>query len=79
MENSATSILISALPFVLILVLWFFLLKRIRGGALRNQKNLIDPMQQMLEKTIVPEIRALRESVERLGAEVKALSERGVQ
>jgi hypothetical protein len=79
MESSATSILVSALPFLLILVLWFLLLKQHRGGPLKTQKNFIDPMQEMLEKTIVPEIRALRESVDRLGAEIKVRGDRSPQ
>jgi hypothetical protein len=79
MESSATSILISVLPFVLLLALWFFLLQQMRKGGRLNRSSLIDPMQQMLVQTIVPEMRALRESVDRLGAEIKALGERGGQ
>jgi hypothetical protein len=71
-----TQTLVSILPFVLLLVLWFFLLKSMgKGAQAKNKKNFIDPMQEMLEKAIVPEVRALRESVDALRADFKARDE----
>jgi ATP-dependent Zn protease len=64
-------ILISILPFLALLALWFFLLKRMGKGAETTKKNFIDPMQEMLERAIVPEIRALRQSVDSLREEMK--------
>jgi hypothetical protein len=75
MESSWSSILTSVVPFVLLLALWFFLLKKIRGGTATTKKNLVDPFQEMLQTVIVPEIRALRESIDALSAEVKSRNE----
>ena len=71
MENSWTNILTSIAPFILLLALWYFLFKQMRKGSSTTKKNLIDPMREMLETVIVPEIRALRESVDALRAEAR--------
>jgi len=79
MESSWSSILTSIAPFVLLLALWFFLLRQMRRGGNTTKKNFIDPMREMLEGVIVPEIRALRESVDALRAEIKARDEDSVR
>ena len=68
-------ILISVLPFVALLALWFFLLKRMRSGDATYTKGYLDPMQEMIRLEILPEIRALRESVDALRADIKASRE----
>jgi hypothetical protein len=65
-------ILISVLPLLVLLGLFLFLLKRVGKGSETTKKNFIDPMQEMLERVIVPEIRALRESVDALRAEIRS-------
>jgi ATP-dependent Zn protease len=75
MDTFWTSTLVSIAPFVLLLALWFFLLRQMRKGGSSTKKNLVDPMEEMLKAVIVPEIRALRESVESLRAEIKASNE----
>ena len=76
MNDPAVSILSSVLPFVLLLAIWAVLLVWLRGNSKRAKKtareSYIDPMREMLQIEIVPEIRALRESVEALRAQVKA-------
>ena len=76
MENLGTSMLVSIAPFVALLVLWFVLLRQMRRGNQATRKNLIDPMREMLQTVVVPEIRALQESVEALRADLKARDQR---
>ncbi|HEY5056811.1 MAG TPA: hypothetical protein VII58_11665 [Acidobacteriaceae bacterium] len=76
MSNFWTSTLISILPFVLILLFWFFLLRQMRKGKNTSQQTLIEPMRKVLQEEIVPEIRAIRESIDALTADLKARNER---
>jgi hypothetical protein len=71
METSWKDVLTSIAPFILLLALWFFLWRQMRKGPSSTKKNVIDPMQEMLERVIVPEVRALRQSVDALREEMK--------
>jgi Na+/H+ antiporter NhaC len=68
-------IFISIAPFVLLLVLWFFLYIGFRRLKASLKKNLVDALQESAQTAVLPEIRALRESVEALRAEIKARDE----
>ena len=68
--------LYSIAPFVLLIALWFLLARQLSNRAGSTKKNFIGPMQEMLQTVIVPEIRALRESVDALRADIKARDER---
>jgi len=76
MATDWTSILVSIAPFAALLALWYFLLRKIRRETSDTRKNLVDPLQEIVQTIIVPEIRALRESVDALRAEIKARDER---
>jgi cell division protein FtsB len=67
--------LISVGPFVLLLVLWFVVYIRIRAWRASQKKNLVDALQESIQTAVLPEIRALRESVDALRAEIKARDE----
>jgi len=67
--------LISIAPFVLLLVLWFFLYIGFRRLNASLKKNLVDALQESAQTAVLPEIRALRESVDALRAEIKARDE----
>jgi polyhydroxyalkanoate synthesis regulator phasin len=62
--------IVTALPFLLILVLWFFLLKQVQKAKFGYQNTVIEPMREVLQTEIVPEIRALRESIDALRKEI---------
>jgi len=79
MHTTASSVLALSAPFILLLALWFFLLNAMRKGRFGYQKTIIGPMQEMLQATIVPELHALRDSVDRLSAEIKSLGDRSGQ
>jgi len=66
MSDFGTSILTAVLPFVAIALFWLFLWKQMRKGKNTSQQTLIEPMRKVLQEELVPEIRALRESVEAL-------------
>jgi ATP-dependent Zn protease len=79
MENYWTSMLVSIAPFLALLALWFFLLRQMSKGAGNTKKSLVDPLREIAQAIIVPEIRAVRESVDALRAEIKARDERREQ
>ena len=62
--------ILAALPFLLILVLWFFLLKQMQKAKFGYQHTVIEPMREVLHSEFVPEIRALRDSIEALRKEM---------
>jgi len=66
---------ISIAPFVLLLVLWFVLYIGIRRLKASLKKNLVDALQESAQTAVLPEIRALRESVDALRTEIKARDE----
>jgi hypothetical protein len=76
METPWTTILEAIGPFVLLLGLWFFLFKLMRNQRHSVKKTYIDPMQDMIRADILPEIRLLRESIDKLRNEIKARDER---
>ena len=76
MEIAWKDTFISVAPFVLLLVLWFVLYIGIRKWRASLKKNLVDALQESTQTTVVPELRALRESVDALRAEIKARDEK---
>jgi hypothetical protein len=76
MEIAWKDTFISVAPFVLLLVLWFVLYMGIRKWRASLKKNLVDALQESTQTTVVPELRALRESVDALRAEIKARDEK---
>lgn len=70
MAHDWTHIFLMILPFLLLLALWFFLLKQMQKGKFGYQQTVIEPMREVLQSEIVPEIRALRESVDALRKEI---------
>ena len=74
MENYPTSMFVAIAPFILLIALWvalFVWFKQVRGKAKSNAYNhYIEPMREMLQHEIVPEIRALRESIDALRKEI---------
>ena len=62
--------LISVAPFALLLLLWFLIAGQLRRGGSNTKKNLVDPLREIVQTDIVPEIRALRESVDALRKEL---------
>ena len=76
MATDWTSTLVGIAPFLALLALWFFLLRQMRKGASNTRKNLVDPLREIVQTDVVPEIRALRESVDALRADIKARDER---
>ena len=65
-----SNMLVSIAPFVLLLALWFFLLRTMRRGKGSTQQTLIEPMRSVIREEVVPEIRALRDSVDALRREL---------
>jgi hypothetical protein len=65
----------TVLPFLLLLALWFFLMKRLQANKQPTVEELIGPIREMLLKDVGPEIRSLRESVDALRAEINASKE----
>ena len=76
MEIAWKDTFISVAPFVLLLVLWFVLYMGIRKWRASLKKNLVDALQESTQTTVVPELRALRESVDALRAEIKTRDEK---
>jgi HAMP domain-containing protein len=76
MQNHWTNMLVSVAPFLLLLVLWFFLLRRIQAGKRTTREDPFGPPQQMTTTDVAAELRSLRQSVEALRADIKALDER---
>jgi hypothetical protein len=68
-------IFISIAPFVLLLVLWFVMYIGFRSLKASLKKNLVDALQESSRTVVLPEIRALRESVDALRAEIKPRDE----
>jgi len=68
--NIWVSLLVNIAPFVLLLGLWFFLLRQMRKSENSNQRTVVEPMRKLLQDEIVPEVRALRESVDALRKEM---------
>jgi hypothetical protein len=79
MEIAWKDTLINVAPFALLLVLWFVLNIRFRAWRVSLKKNLVDALQESAQAVVLPEIRALRESVDALRAEIKARDERAGQ
>jgi len=67
--------LIAVAPFAVLLGLWFVVYLCIRSWRASRRKNLIYALQESDRMTVLPEIRALRESVDALRAEIKARDE----
>jgi hypothetical protein len=76
MEIAWKDTFISVAPFVLLLVLWFVLYIGFRRLKASLKKNLVDALQESTQTTVVPELRALRESVDALRAEIKTRDEK---
>jgi hypothetical protein len=72
MEPSTTHILVSIAPFLLLLALWFFLLKRMQAAKRTTSENPFGPPQQMTTSEIVAELRSLRQSIDALREGIKA-------
>ncbi len=72
MGNNWAHILGSVAPFLVLLAIWFFLLAGMRKNkwGWGYRKNIVEPMREVLQSDIVPEIRALRESVDALRKEM---------
>jgi len=64
MANPGTNWLINITPFAILLVLWFFLLRYLQS---KQKKDV-----EKIPASVAAELRALRESVDALRAEVKA-------
>ncbi|MGA1981123.1 MAG: hypothetical protein ABSG84_01510 [Acidobacteriaceae bacterium] len=76
MSNYWSSILTSVAPFALLLALWFFILRRMQAGKQKAGENPFGAPQQMAPTDVAAELRALRQSVDNLRAEIKARDER---
>ena len=76
MQNYWTNMLVSIAPFALLLALWFVLLRRMQNRKRVSQENPFGPPQQMATADVVAELRALRQSVDALRTDIKALEER---
>jgi cell division protein FtsB len=75
MEIAWKDTLITVAPFVILLVLWFVFYIGFRRLKASLKKNLVDALQESAQTAVLPEIRALRESVDALRAEIKARDE----
>ena len=71
MEPATTQILVSVAPFLLLLALWFFLLKHMQGAKRAANENPLGPPQQMATSEIVAELRSLRQSIDSLRDDIK--------
>jgi hypothetical protein len=76
MNSYWTNILVSVAPFLLLLALWFFLLKRMLAGKRAANQSPFGQPQEMATADVVAELRSLRQSVDALRADIKALEER---
>jgi len=75
MGNAWPYMLVNVVPVLLLLAFWLFLFRLMRKGNFGYRKTVVEPMREVLQSEIVPEIRALRESVDALRAEIKARDE----
>jgi hypothetical protein len=75
MNSYSTNILVSIAPFLLLLVLWFVLLRRMQAGK-RTVNSPFGMTQEMATSDVVAELRSLRQSVEALRVDIKAIEER---
>jgi hypothetical protein len=73
MHIDPPSSLVTVVPFLLLLALWFVLLKMARSGRSSPKSDLVEPMREMLQTLLIPEIRALRESIDGLRADIKSI------
>jgi hypothetical protein len=76
MEIAWKDALINVAPFVLLLVLWLVMNRVIRARRASLKKNIVDALQESAQTAVLPEIRALRESVDALREEIKAYDEK---
>ncbi len=76
MTGEWKEILTSVAPFLLLLALWFFLLKRLQAAKRTTSESPFGPPQPMTTSEVAAELRSLRQSVDALRAEIKDLSER---
>jgi hypothetical protein len=70
MGNAWPFMLVNFVPILLLLAFWLYLFRFMRKGNLGYQTTVIEPMREVLQSEIVPEIRALRESVDALRKEI---------
>ncbi len=69
-------IVLNCAPFLLLLGLWFVMHRVIRAWGASLKKELVDALQENAQTGVLPEIRAPRESVNVLRAEIKTRDER---
>ena len=69
--------LVNIAPFGLLLVLWFYMMRsmKARKQAAPGENSFGTP-QQMASADVVSELRSLRQSVDALRADIKAIDER---
>jgi hypothetical protein len=62
--------LLSIAPFVLLLVLWFLMMRSLRAEKQKAKESPLGGQPDMVPANVVAEIRALRESVDSLRKEM---------
>ena len=68
--------LVSVAPFALLLALWFILLRRMQARKQRAAENPFGASPEMAPTDVAAELRALKQSVDALRADIKSLDER---
>jgi flagellar biosynthesis/type III secretory pathway M-ring protein FliF/YscJ len=76
MRTDITSSLVTIVPFLLLLFLWFICLRVFQTKADEKRKQLAETMQELIQTNVVQEFRALRESVEGLRADLKSIEDK---
>jgi spore maturation protein SpmA len=76
MTDTFVKALVILAPLLLLLALWLFLLRAMRKGNFGYQKTVVEPMRKVLQEDVVPEIRAIRESIDALTSDLKARNEK---
>jgi hypothetical protein len=76
MHTDIPSSLVTVAPFLLLLFLWFICLRVFQTRADEKRKQLAETMKELIQTNVVPEFRALQESVEGLRADLKSMEDR---
>jgi flagellar biosynthesis/type III secretory pathway M-ring protein FliF/YscJ len=76
MHTDIPSSLVIVAPFLLLLFLWFICLRVFQTRADEKRKQFAETMKELIQTNVVPEFRALRESVEGLRADLRSMEDK---